>query len=177
MGEWRYRSTDIYLDTRWRWVVSFKPWHLYPRELKPPSTHWLGDWVGNIADLDAVEKRKVLLLPGFEPRPSSVVNAQTSVLFHMRVWICGLSTFCRSWPHCTFDSLQMHWNAVASFTVPVCNGDSGSPSSQRPAIAPCPQLVQFVLHLYMLYILIFPYLCFGHPDGVFQHGCCISSRT
>jgi hypothetical protein len=39
-------------------------------------------------------------------------------------------------------------------------------------------VVQFVLHRYMLYILIlFPCLCFGLPDGVFQHWCCISSRT
>jgi hypothetical protein len=34
MGEWRYSSTFLDLDTRWRWVVSFRPLPLYPR--KPP---------------------------------------------------------------------------------------------------------------------------------------------
>jgi hypothetical protein len=36
MGEWRYRSTIFDIDTRWRCVVSFTPWLLYPREKNPP---------------------------------------------------------------------------------------------------------------------------------------------
>jgi hypothetical protein len=35
------------------------------------GTHWIGRWVGPRAGLDVVEKRNILLLPGFEPRPSS----------------------------------------------------------------------------------------------------------
>jgi hypothetical protein len=34
--EWRYSSTILDLDTRWRWVVSFTPWQLYPRGKR----HW-----------------------------------------------------------------------------------------------------------------------------------------
>jgi hypothetical protein len=41
------------LGTRWRWVVNFTPWPLYPRE-RAPSTHWIGPRAG----LDAVVKRK-----------------------------------------------------------------------------------------------------------------------
>jgi hypothetical protein len=37
-----------------------------------PGTHWLGGWVGPIADLDVMEKRKILPLPGIEPRLSSL---------------------------------------------------------------------------------------------------------
>jgi hypothetical protein len=31
MGEWRYSSTSLNLDTRWSWVVTFTPRPLYPR--------------------------------------------------------------------------------------------------------------------------------------------------
>jgi hypothetical protein len=38
-------------------------------ERTPPSTHWLRDWVGPRAGLDAVEKRtNLLLLPRIEPQ-------------------------------------------------------------------------------------------------------------
>jgi hypothetical protein len=37
------------LGTRWRWVVSFTPWPLYP------GTHWTGGWVGPRASLDVVK--------------------------------------------------------------------------------------------------------------------------
>jgi hypothetical protein len=56
------------LGTWWRWVVSFTPQPLYPRE-KAPSTHWIGGWVGPRAGLDNVEKTKFLTLPGLELRP------------------------------------------------------------------------------------------------------------
>jgi hypothetical protein len=46
------------LGTRWRWVVSFTPRPLYPRE-RAPSTHWIGGWVGPRAGLDAEVKRKI----------------------------------------------------------------------------------------------------------------------
>jgi hypothetical protein len=39
-------------------VVSFNPPPLYPRE-RTPDTHWIGDWVGPRAGLDAVAKRKI----------------------------------------------------------------------------------------------------------------------
>jgi hypothetical protein len=34
-------------------------------------THWIGGWVGPRAGLDVVEKRKIMPLPGIEPRQSS----------------------------------------------------------------------------------------------------------
>jgi hypothetical protein len=46
------------LGTIWRWVVSFTPRPLYPKE-RAPGTHWIGGWVGPRAVLDAVVKRKV----------------------------------------------------------------------------------------------------------------------
>jgi hypothetical protein len=50
------RILDI--GTRWRWVVSFRPRPLYPRE-RAPGTHWIGGWVGPKAVLDTVMKRKI----------------------------------------------------------------------------------------------------------------------
>jgi hypothetical protein len=47
------------LDIRWRWVVSFRLRSLYPRG-KNPGIHWIGGWVCFRADLDVVEKRKIL---------------------------------------------------------------------------------------------------------------------
>jgi hypothetical protein len=40
-GEWRYSSTFLDLDTRWRWVVSFTPLPLYPPG-KIHGAHWTG---------------------------------------------------------------------------------------------------------------------------------------
>jgi hypothetical protein len=45
MGEWRYSSTILDLDTRWSWVVSFTPRPLYPEE-KAHSTYWIRGVVG-----------------------------------------------------------------------------------------------------------------------------------
>jgi hypothetical protein len=35
---------------------------------RAPGTHWIGGWVDPRADLDDVEKKKFLALPGFEFR-------------------------------------------------------------------------------------------------------------
>jgi hypothetical protein len=51
-------------------VVSFTPRPLYPRGKNPSlGTHWRGGWVDPRADLDDVEKRTFLTLPGLELRP------------------------------------------------------------------------------------------------------------
>jgi hypothetical protein len=34
-----------------------------------PGTHWLGGWVGPRTGLDDLERRKILILRGLEPRP------------------------------------------------------------------------------------------------------------
>jgi hypothetical protein len=71
MGEWRYSSTILDLSIRWRSVVSFTLQSLYPRG-KAPGTHWTRGWVGPRGGLDVVEKVKILPLPQFEPRTSSL---------------------------------------------------------------------------------------------------------
>jgi hypothetical protein len=46
------------IGTSWRWLVSFTPRPLYPRE-RAPYTHWTRGWVGPRAGLDTVVKRKI----------------------------------------------------------------------------------------------------------------------
>jgi hypothetical protein len=60
------------LGIRWRRVVSFTPWPLYPRE-RAPSTHWIGGWVGPRAVPDAVVKRKI-------PSPRRKSNPRTPIV-------------------------------------------------------------------------------------------------
>jgi hypothetical protein len=59
------------LGTRWRWVVSFTPQPLYPKE-RTPGTQWIGGWVGPRAVLDAV-KRKI-------PSPRRQSNPRTPII-------------------------------------------------------------------------------------------------
>jgi hypothetical protein len=70
MGEWRYSSTILDLGTRWRWVVSFTPWSLYPRGKRPryPLDRRVGERQST-SGLCGVEKN-ILRLSGFKPRPS-----------------------------------------------------------------------------------------------------------
>jgi hypothetical protein len=44
------------LGTRWRRVVSFTPGHFTARE-RASGIHWIGDWVGPRAGLDAVVRK------------------------------------------------------------------------------------------------------------------------
>jgi hypothetical protein len=67
-----YEGVDVYVDphflglsTSWRWVVSFTPLPLYPRE-RAPGTHFIGGWVHPRASLDDMEKWKFFTLPGLE---------------------------------------------------------------------------------------------------------------
>jgi hypothetical protein len=86
VGEWRHSSTILDLSTWWRWIVRFTPRPLYPGEI-PPSSQWIGGWVGPRAGLNAVEKRKILPLPEIETQPSSLARRyadwaiQTSTIF------------------------------------------------------------------------------------------------
>jgi hypothetical protein len=71
LGEWRYSST------RWLtselngsgWLASL-PGRFIPRK-RAPGTHWIG-WVGPIAVLDAVVKRKIPS-PGLESNPRTLI--------------------------------------------------------------------------------------------------------
>jgi hypothetical protein len=51
------------LGTSWRWVVSFAPLPLYPRE-RAPTTHFIGCWVDPRAGLDDMEKWKIVYPKG-----------------------------------------------------------------------------------------------------------------
>jgi hypothetical protein len=53
-------------------------------------THWMGDWVEPRAGLDAEKKRRILPLPGIEPRPSSTwsVAIQTELSQPLHVTNC-----------------------------------------------------------------------------------------
>jgi hypothetical protein len=59
LGEWRYSSILSLTSTLHggEWSASH-PGLFTPRE-RAPGTHWIGDWVGHRAVLDAVVKRKI----------------------------------------------------------------------------------------------------------------------
>jgi hypothetical protein len=57
MGKWRYSSTSAPGGGEWSTSC---PDHF------TPGTYWIGGWVGLRAGLDAVEKGKILHLPGLE---------------------------------------------------------------------------------------------------------------
>jgi hypothetical protein len=54
---------------------------------RAPGTHWIGGWVGPRASLEAVEKRKILPQPEFEPWLSSLwpiaISTELSCLVSM----------------------------------------------------------------------------------------------
>jgi hypothetical protein len=70
------------LGTRRRWVVSFTPRPLYPRE-RAPRTHWIGGWVGPRAVLETVIKRKI-------PSPRRESNSRRMNWFERN--ICAFAT-------------------------------------------------------------------------------------
>jgi hypothetical protein len=73
LGEWMYSSTHSLtsaLDGS-EWSAS-RPGRFTPRE-RAPCTHWIGDWVGPRAVLDAVVKRKI-------PSPRRETNPRTPIV-------------------------------------------------------------------------------------------------
>jgi hypothetical protein len=70
------------LGTSWRWMVSFNPRPLYPRE-RTPGTHCIGGWVDPRVGLDNMVKWKFFTLPGLEPRPLSR-PASSQSLYRLR---------------------------------------------------------------------------------------------
>jgi hypothetical protein len=77
MGEWMYDRHFLDLGTSWRWVVSFTPRPLYPRE-RDTGTHFIRGLVDPRAGLDDMEKRKFFTLPGLELPPLLVVQPVAS---------------------------------------------------------------------------------------------------
>jgi hypothetical protein len=58
-GQWRYSSTTLSFDTRWKWKISFKP--LRQGAL---GTNWVGEQMGFIVGLHDVGAENILCLPG-----------------------------------------------------------------------------------------------------------------
>jgi hypothetical protein len=81
----KYGSTIIDLGTRCRWVVSFISGRFIP------DTHWRGAWVGPIAGLDALEKRKI-----FSPARNRTPDVQP-VARHYTRWAIPTHTRKQSW--------------------------------------------------------------------------------
>jgi hypothetical protein len=104
--EWRYNFTIIYIGTRWRIVVSFMPWPFYSEEFVP-SSHWIQSRIQPRAGLEAVEKRKILLLRRFEPEPSSPwpvavpakLSRQQNIGRAVSYKSIGCACRCRKYPH------------------------------------------------------------------------------
>jgi hypothetical protein len=87
IGEWRYSSTILDLNTGWRWVVSFTLKPLYTWGISPcyPLGRRVGgpqSWSGRCE----VEKN-LLPLSGIEPRPSSPYPV---AIVHKRTVFCYL---------------------------------------------------------------------------------------
>jgi hypothetical protein len=59
MGQWRYSSTHSLTSALdgGEWSAA-RPGRFAPKE-RAHGTHWIGDWVGPRAVLDAVVKRKI----------------------------------------------------------------------------------------------------------------------
>jgi hypothetical protein len=77
-------------STKRRRVFSFTPRPIYPTE-RPLGTHWVGGWVGPIASLNAVEKRKIPSPPpgnrNSEPRSSSTEIVERSFKDDIGSWM------------------------------------------------------------------------------------------
>jgi hypothetical protein len=71
------------LRSRFQLDPASRPGRFTPGEITPLGTHWIEGWVGPSIDLDDVEKRKILLLPGFELRPLSQ-PARSQSLYRLR---------------------------------------------------------------------------------------------
>jgi hypothetical protein len=69
-----YGEVDVYIHVFLTSAVVEDEWsasrlcRFTPGE-RAPGTHWIGGWVGPIAGLDDVEKRKFLTLPGLKLQP------------------------------------------------------------------------------------------------------------
>jgi hypothetical protein len=92
VGEWRYSSTILHLDTRWRWMLSIT---LRPHYLrgKSPGTNFIGGWVDPRARLAAVEYRKICAPAGNQtPAIQPVAHPHTD-------WSLPASTYMYAWIH------------------------------------------------------------------------------
>jgi hypothetical protein len=81
-GEWMHRSTFFLTSAivGADWSASC-PCRLTPGE-RTPGTHLIEGWVGPRADLDDVEKRKFLTLPGLNSEPSVVQPVASSYTYY-----------------------------------------------------------------------------------------------
>jgi hypothetical protein len=112
----------LHLGTSWRWVVSFTPQPLYPRE-RAPVTHWIGGWVDPRAGVDGFEKRKLLPPPGLELRPLGR-PARSQLLYRLLypgsscIYILSNEKFCLVSAYKKLDS------CIIVFSLPFISTDS-----------------------------------------------------
>jgi hypothetical protein len=93
IGEWRYSSTHSLttaLDGG-EWSAS-RPGRFTPRE-RAPVTHWIGDWGGLRAVLDAVVKRKISSLRRVSNPRTPIVQP---IAQRYTDWAAVVSLFCES---------------------------------------------------------------------------------
>jgi hypothetical protein len=71
MGKLSYSSWHFKLGTGWKWVISFQPRKLYPRE-NTLSSNCIGADLSPGTGIDAVETR-IIFLPCPESKPDSAI--------------------------------------------------------------------------------------------------------
>jgi hypothetical protein len=104
------------LGTSWRWVVSFTPLPLYPRE-RAPGTHYIGGWVDPRAGLDDMEKWNFFILPGLELVFQPVTSRYTD--WAIPAPQCTIGLFNRSLPYLLTQCYGGVFTVASLGTVPV----------------------------------------------------------
>jgi hypothetical protein len=137
-------ATHILISsTRWRQVISCKPWPLYPQE-RSASTYQIGVWVGSWAGLDLMVKRKV---------PTVAALHKSWVLGHCDTFLDG--TF-------KFIPIILTWRVKAdrqnNFYIPFIDRQN---NVFIPFIYLSPSLVFLLLHSHTFYFIntILPPFC------------------
>jgi hypothetical protein len=78
-----YGGVDVYIHICLTSALAGGEWSASRPGERAPDTHWIGVWVDPRADLDDVEKRKFLTLPGLELRPlGRPARSQSLYLLH-----------------------------------------------------------------------------------------------
>jgi hypothetical protein len=133
MGEWRHISTFLDLGNGWRWMFSFTPLSLYPRR-RSSQCRLKKRLSGPQRQFWCCREKKILPMPGIEPRPSSSYlvaipsevsrplrsKAECQLLTAVDVWIkhsdSPLASNCWRWPKglMPYSSMQLSpsWEAA-----------------------------------------------------------------
>jgi len=81
MGKWRYSSTHILnLGTKWKWVIRFVPWLLYPW-WRSPQYH-LNRGLGGPQSQSGNDGKETNPYPCWESNPGHAVQRLVTILSH-----------------------------------------------------------------------------------------------